>query len=258
MELTAVRAVVTGAARGLGACFARELVRAGAQVAAGDLDRAGLRQLRASVSPDDTAAGGRVLVLPLDVTDEAAVARFLEQAGREIGALNVLINNAGILRDSLLVASEADGGVRMLPTSLWRNVIDTNLGGPFLMARAFAAELLADGRSGVVVNVSSLARSGNPGQSSYAAAKSGLDAATRSWALELASHGIRVAGVAPGLIDTPIVEHIADAALGALIAGIPLGRMGRPEEIWQAVRFAIECEFFTGRTLEVDGGASLG
>lgn len=110
----------------------------------------------------------------------------------------------------------------------------------------------------MIVNISSLARTGNSGQSSYAAAKAGLDASTRSWARELAGHGIRVGGVAPGVIDTPILENVSGEALEALRSGIPLGRFGTPEEIWQGVRFVLECEFFTGRTIEIDGGSSLG
>jgi 3-oxoacyl-[acyl-carrier protein] reductase len=110
---------------------------------------------------------------------------------------------------------------------------------------------------GVIVNISSLARSGNEGQSVYAASKAGLDAATRTWALELARHHIRVAAIAPGVIDTPILENISDEARAALLAGIPVGRFGTPEEVWLALRFILECSFFTGRVIEVDGGARM-
>ena len=109
---------------------------------------------------------------------------------------------------------------------------------------------------GLVVNISSITGAGNPGQGNYAAAKAGLDAATRTWALELAQHGIRVGGIAPGLIDTPMAAGLAAAARTEMIADVPLGRMGRPEEIWAALRFIVECDFFTGRVVLVDGGAS--
>jgi 3-oxoacyl-[acyl-carrier protein] reductase len=127
------------------------------------------------------------------------------------------------------------------------------------MAREFVARALERGtRPAVIVNISSLARAGNAGQGSYSASKAALDATTRTWALELGGAGIRVAGVAPGVIDTPILEGISEAAMEKLLAAIPLGRIGRPEEVWQAVRFVLECEFFTGRTVEVDGGAAMG
>jgi 3-oxoacyl-[acyl-carrier protein] reductase len=126
------------------------------------------------------------------------------------------------------------------------------------MAREVAARMLENEvRPAVIVNISSLARSGNAGQSGYSASKAGLDACTRSWARELGPYGIRVGSVAPGVIDTPILDGISEEALGVLIGSIPIGRIGVPEEVWLAVRFVIECEFFTGRTLEVDGGALL-
>src|SRR5262249_50854239 len=108
------------------------------------------------------------------------------------------------------------------------------------------------------INFSSIARASNPGQANYAASKAGLDAATRTWALELARYGIRVGGIAPGVTDTSFLEGISETALARLVEEIPLGRLGRPEDIWRAVRFIIECGFFSGRVLEVDGGAAMG
>lgn len=258
MRVDRALAIVTGAARGLGRCFALELAREGAQVMACDVDRAGLRQLL----DEARDLPGRLLAAPVDITEDAAVDRFVETAAERLGGLNALVNNAGILRDGLLVEREGEG-IRRLPAELWRRVLDVDLTGQFLMTRAFAAEVLRRNPMGaaadaVIVNISSLARAGNPGQSSYAAAKAGLDASTRTWARELARHGIRVGGVAPGVIDTPILENISEEALETLRGGIPLGRFGTPEEVWQGVRFVLECEFFTGRTIEIDGGSSLG
>jgi 3-oxoacyl-[acyl-carrier protein] reductase len=247
------RALVTGAARGLGRHFALSLLREGAQVAAGDVNSAGLRQLKSEAAP----LPGRLLACELDVASEPSVAAFVALAERELGAPSVLINNAGILRDGRLV-TPAEGAVRKLPLLQWSKVLEVNLTGQFLMAREVAARMIETGTRGVIVNVSSLARSGNSGQSSYAASKAGLDACTRSWALELAAHGIRVGGVAPGVIDTPILAGVSGPALASLLAGIPLGRMGTPEEVWQTVKYVLSCDFFTGRTIEVDGGASLG
>jgi 3-oxoacyl-[acyl-carrier protein] reductase len=254
MKLEETRAIVTGAARGLGWHFALSLARAGARVMAGDVNAAGLRSLRSQAA----AEGLPLSVATVDIAEEEAVAAFVAAAARELGAIDVLINNAGVLRDGMLVAKDSVA-VRRLPLLQWEKVIGINLTGQFLMAREVAARMIAAGiRPGVIVNISSLARSGNAGQSGYAAAKAGLDACTRSWALELAPHGIRVGGVAPGVIDTPILDGISEEAMHTLLAAIPLGRIGTPQEVWLAVKFLIECEFFTGRTLEVDGGALVG
>jgi len=254
MRFEEIRGIVSGAARGLGRRFALGLVEAGAQVVAGDIDRAGLRQLRA----DAQGLPGSLSVAGLDIAEEESVVQFFATADAQLGGANVLINNAGILRDGLLVSGEGSEASK-LPTIQWRKVLDVNLTGQFLMARELAVRMIERGaRPGVIVNISSLARAGNAGQSSYSSSKAGLDAATRTWALELAHHGIRVGGVAPGVIDTPILEGISGEAMEKLKAGIPLGRIGQPEEVWLAVRFILECDFFTGRTIEVDGGAAMG
>lgn len=254
MRLQDVRGVVTGAAGGLGRYFTLELLRAGARVAAGDSNAAGLRALRGEAGE----LASRLWVGKLDVTDEASAAEFVAAAHEEMEGLNTLVNSAGILRDGLLV--ERDGGeVKKMTLAQWRKVLDVNLTGPFVMTREVAAKMVADTlRDGVIVNLSSLSRAGNPGQANYAASKAGLDSATRTWALELAPHGIRVGGVAPGVVDTPFLKGITQQALDSLLQGIPLGRAGAPREVWMAVRFILECDFFTGRILEVDGGASMG
>jgi 3-oxoacyl-[acyl-carrier protein] reductase len=254
MELAQVKAIVTGAAGGLGGTFALELARAGARVAAGDTNAAGLRQL----ASDAAELGAEIFIAKLDITDEGSARAFVAAAAAELGGLNVLINSAGIARDGLLLNDDG-GEIKTLPLTQWRKVVDVNLTGQFLMIREFAARVVAAGeRPAVVVNLSSIARAGNPGQANYAASKAGVDACTRTWALELARHGIRVGGVAPGVTETGFLDGFSDQALARLKAAIPLARLGRPLEIWQAVRFILECEFFTGRTVEVDGGASMG
>ena len=244
---------MVGAAGGLGGAIALELVRAGGQVVAGDVDAAGLRRLRSE------AAGlpGRLVVAPLDVADEASVTTFFAAAATELGGANGLINAAGVLGDGLLV-SHQDGEIRRLPAVLWRRVLDVNLTGSFLAVREFAVQALERNvGEAFVVNFSSLSRGGNPGQANYAASKAGIDAATRTWALELAPLGIRVAAVAPGVVDTPFLRQIAPEALARLEEAVPLGRVGTPRDVWLAVRFVIECSYFTGRVLEVDGGAAM-
>jgi 3-oxoacyl-[acyl-carrier protein] reductase len=253
MRIDSVTAVVTGAAQGLGRCFALELARAGARVMAGDIQAEGL----ATLAAEARGFPGRVETAPLDVTQEASVRGFLAETVQRLGTPNLLVNNAGILRDGLLALREDDGFVRKMPSAQWKSVIDTNLTGCYVMAREVVTLMLENGiKPGLVVNISSITGAGNPGQGNYAAAKAGLDAATRTWALELAQHGIRVGGIAPGLIDTPMAAGLAAAARTEMIADVPLGRMGRPEEIWAALRFIVECDFFTGRVVLVDGGAS--
>jgi len=254
MRLADAKAIVTGAAGGLGGYFALELARAGAAVVAGDSNAAGLRKLAADA--EDFA--GRLSVVKLDITDEASVADFISTAVERMAGLNVLVNSAGIARDGLLIHLEGSE-MKTLPLVQWRKVVDVNLTGQFLMTREFAARVVAaQGGDAVVVNLSSIARAGNPGQSSYAASKAGLDACTRTWALELARHRIRVGGVAPGVTETGFLAGFSAEALAWLRAGIPLGRLGRPEDVWMAVKFILECDFFTGRTVEVDGGAAMG
>jgi len=253
LKIAATRALVTGAARGLGRYFALALLREGARVFAGDINAAGLRSLKAEAAE----LGGELSVAALDVTSEPSVVAFVDAAARQLDGFNVLINNAAVLRDGLLVSRE-DDAIRKIPAVQWISVVEVDLIGQFLVTREAAAKMVESGAGGAIINISSLARAGNEGQSSYAAAKAGLDACTRTWALELARFGIRVGGIAPGVIDTPILEGISSARLEELRLGIPLGRIGTPDEVWQAVSFVIGCDFFTGRTIEVDGGASMG
>jgi len=253
MQLQDVRAIVTGAGSGLGQHFAVQLARAGASVAAGDIDAKGLEQLKRLT--DGTP--GQIWSSKLDVSQEASVTAFVKEASNQFNWINVVINNAGILRDGLLASNEA-GWIKKLPTAQWKQVLDVNLTGPYLVTREVVADVLTKGvKQSVVVNISSISHDGNPGQSNYSASKAGLDACTRTWALELAKHGVRVGAVAPGVVDTPMLKHISEAAMKSLVEGIPVGRIGTPEEIWLAVRFVIECDFFTGRVIEADGGASF-
>jgi 3-oxoacyl-[acyl-carrier protein] reductase len=253
MRIEDVRAVVTGAASGIGKEFALRLAEAGAFVAAGDIDAKGLEHLAAACEP----LPGRVITRTLDVSQEPSVTEFVGEVNELLGGVNALVNNAGILRDGLLAKGEA-GWVRRLPTLQWQQVIDVNLSGPYLMAREVAAGIIKRKlKEGVIVNISSISSAGNPGQSNYGAAKAGLDACTRTWALELAPYNIRVGGIAPGLIDTPLLRHISEEAKANLIAGIPLGRVGTTYEIWLALKFIVECDFFTGRVIGVDGGSTF-
>ena len=249
MQVADVRAVITGAASGLGKEFTLRCLEAGAWVYAGDIDSAELRYLRREAS----RFPGRLFVQQVDAADEISVAQFVCQARTSLERMNTAIHSAGILRDGLLV-SKVDGEIRKMNTTQWRQVIDVNLFGAFYLGREAAAVMLEQNTPGLILNISSVCRSGNAGQSNYSASKAAMDAATRSWALELGPHGIRVAALAPGIVETPMLECISEHALQCMKANVPLGRFGTVSDMWTAARFVIECEYFTGRVLEVDGG----
>ncbi len=248
MNLSDLKVIVTGGARGMGAHFAQRLLEAGARVAAGDVDEAGLARLP-----------GGIHRRRLDVADEADVTAFVRWAAEAMGGLNALVNNAGIIRDGLLVRKDrATGEVKTLARADWDAVIGVNLTGATLMARETVATMVRAGtRPGVVVNLSSVARHGNRGQSNYVAAKASLAANTVTWAREFAPFGIRVGAIAPGMIETPMTQGMNQKARDALVAIIPVGRIGVPEDVWLALRFVIECDYFSGRCLDVDGGLTM-
>jgi len=255
MQLSSFKIIVTGAAQGMGAHFARRLAEAGAQVAAGDVREEGLAQLAESTQ----GLPGKVHTRKLDVSSEADVGAFVEWAHGAMGGLNGLINNAGILRDGLLVKKDrTTGAITKLSKENWDAVIGVNLTGASMMVRDTVAKMVeTEQKPGVIVNMSSIARHGNRGQSNYTSAKAALAANTFTWAREFAPFGIRVGAVAPGMIETPMTQGMNQKARDALVANIPVGRIGLPEDIWVAVKFVLECDYFNGRTIDVDGGLSM-
>jgi 3-oxoacyl-[acyl-carrier protein] reductase len=255
MQLSSLKIIVTGGAQGMGAHFARRLAEAGAQVAVGDVKEDGL----AALAESTRGLPGKVHVRKLDVADEADVGGFVDWAAEAMGGLNGLINNAGILRDGLLVKKDrTTGAITKLTREQWDAVIGVNLTGATLMVRDAVAKMVSlDQRPGVVVNMSSIARHGNRGQSNYVSAKAALAANTVTWSREFAAFGIRVGGIAPGMIETPMTQGMNQKARDALVANIPVGRIGMPEDIWVAVRFVIECDYFSGGTIDVDGGLAM-
>ena len=255
MQLSSFKIIVTGAAQGMGAHFARRLAEAGAQVAAGDVKEEGLAQLAESTR----GLPGKVHTRKLDVSSEADVGAFVDWAFGAMGGLNGLINNAGILRDGLLVKKDrTTGEITKLSKENWDAVIGVNLTGASFMVRDTVAKMAAaEQKPGVIVNMSSIARHGNRGQSNYSAAKAALAANTVTWSREFAAFGVRVGAVAPGMIETPMTQGMNQKARDALVANIPVGRIGVPEDIWVAVKFVLECDYFNGRTIDVDGGLSM-
>lgn len=247
MKLSDLKIIVTGGAQGMGAHFTRRLIEAGAQVAAGDVNEAGLAELKGAHTRK------------LNVADEADVTSFVAWAHEKMGGLNGLINNAGILRDGLLVKKDkTTGQIQKLSKEQWDAVIAVNLTGATFMVREVVAKMAeTNGGPGVIVNMSSLARHGNRGQSNYVSAKAALAANTVTWAREFAPFKVRVGAIAPGMIETPMTQGMNQKARDALVANVPVGRVGTPEDIWLAVKFVLECDYFNGRTIDVDGGLAM-
>ncbi|MFI5299766.1 MAG: SDR family NAD(P)-dependent oxidoreductase [Polyangiales bacterium] len=248
MKLDQMKIIVTGGAQGMGAHFATRLLEAGAKVAVGDVNEEALAQLPAGIHRKR-----------LDVSNEGECESFVAWAHHEMGGLNGLINNAGIIRDGLLVNNDrTTGQVTKLSRAAWDAVIGVNLTGATLMVREAVAKMVeTEARPGVVVNISSISRFGNRGQSNYVSAKSALAANTVTWAREFASFGVRVGAVAPGMIETPMTQGMNQKARDALVAAVPCARIGLPEDIWVAVKFVIECDYFNGATIDVNGGLSM-
>jgi 3-oxoacyl-[acyl-carrier protein] reductase len=255
MDVQDAKIIVTGAASGMGKCFADQLAKDGAQVMACDVDEEGLEALADQLS----GADGEVATQVCDVSDEEDVGAMVEATVEAFGEVNGLVNNAGIFRDGLLVRKDRETGeISKMSTEKWQSVIDVDLTGPFLCTREVAAQMLDDEvDTGVIINISSVSRHGNQGQSNYSAAKAGLIADTKLWAEELSRYGIRVGAIAPGFIETPILEGMPDKMRDKMIGGVPLGRAGKPEEIYQALKFIVECDYFTGRCVDVDGGVQV-
>ncbi|CAN5326102.1 SDR family oxidoreductase [soil metagenome] len=254
MKLEDLKIVVTGAAGGMGRHFAVRLAEAGAHVAIGDVNEAGLTETAGMAK-----GPGKIHSKKLNVADEADVAAFVAWAYEAMGGLNGLINNAGILRDGLLVKKDREtGAVKTLTKEQWDAVIAVNLTGATMMVRDVVAKMVESGQKpGVIVNMSSIARHGNRGQSNYSAAKAALATNTKTWSQEFAPFGIRVGAVAPGMVETPMTSGMNQKARDALVGMIPVGRIGTPEDLWLAVKFVLECDYFNGRTIDVDGGLSM-
>src|SRR6187402_2762968 len=235
-------AIVTGASRGIGKAVALALAGSGAAVVA--LARGDQAQVTADAI---TAAGGRAIGRSVDVGDGAAVDALVKEAVETFGKVDILVNNAGITRDQLLLRMKRDD---------WDAVLHTNLTGAFVCSQA-AIKLMVRQRYGRIVNISSVVgQTGNAGQANYAASKAGLIGFTKSLARELASRNITVNAVAPGFVETDMTRAIADKASGDWMSQIPLGRIGRPEEVAAAVCFLAsdEASYITGQVLAVNGG----
>lgn len=253
MELKDKVIAVTGGAQGLGRAMALSLAAKGARLALVDLNPDTLQEAVALCKQ----AGGDARAYTANVAREEEVIELFDQVVADFGALNGVINNAGILRDGLLLKVKDGEIVKKMSLAEWQAVIDVNLTGVFLCGREAAERMIKLGCEGVILNISSIAKAGNMGQTNYSAAKAGVAAMTVTWAKELARHGIRAAAIAPGFVATEMVASMKPEALEKMTAGIPLKRLGTPEEIGHTAVYIFENDYVSGRIVEMDGGLRL-
>ena len=244
MENIEKTALVTGASRGIGRAIALALASKGFAVA---LNYAGSHDTAEAVKKEIEDAGGKAFTVQGDVSKSEDVDRIFKTVKDEFGGLDVLVNNAGINRDALLIR---------MKESNWDDVIATDLKSDFLTTKAAAAMMMRK-RKGSIINISSVVGiMGNIGQANYAAAKAGVIGLTKACAKEMAARNIRVNAVAPGFIETAMTDGIPEKIREGMIASIPMGRMGQPEDIARAVCFLAsdDASYITGQVLVVDGG----
>ena len=244
MQIEGKVAFVTGASRGIGRAIALTLAEAGADVA---VNYAGNAAAAEEVAAEIRKMGRRALILQGDVSQTEAAAAMLDAVVAEFGRCDILVNNAGITRDGLLMRMKEED---------WDAVLNTNLKGVFNCTKA-ALKYMMKQRSGKIVNIASVVGiMGNAGQANYAAAKAGYIGFTKSVAKEVASRGITVNAVAPGLIATDMTSVLPDKVIEEMAAGIPLKRAGQPVDVAKAVLFLVsdDAAYITGQTLNVDGG----
>ncbi|HLS81597.1 MAG TPA: SDR family oxidoreductase [Steroidobacter sp.] len=253
MQLEGKSVVITGAGRGIGRAMALAFAGKRADVALLDLNAADLEQTRTACE----GLGVRARTHVCNVTAEEQIGAALDAVVQDFGRLDVMVNNAGITKDALLVKAQNGKVVDKMSLEQWRSVIDVNLTGVFLCAREAAARMIALGSGGVIISTSSISRAGNMGQSNYSAAKAGVAAMTVVWAQELARYGIRAGAIAPGFTRTDILSVMRPEMIERAVSDVPLKRLAEPSEMAHAAVFIAENDFFTGRVVEVDGGQRL-
>ncbi len=259
MEIKGLVAVVTGGASGIGEAIAKALAAKGAAIVIGDMNPAGIEKVVAEIK----ASGGKAAGMPLNVTDDADTARFMDFAVKEFGSINVVVPCAGIIKDGLVISTDKETGKvkRVLSTADFRAVIDVNLVGPFITIREAVSRMVDGGWKGVVVTISSIQKQGGVGQINYSSTK----AAMALWPKILAGEfqmkgisGIRVASIAPGYVGTPMVKGMDQGALAKIVAGVHIGRLIEPEEIADTVEFIIRNDAVDATCIEVAGGLISG
>lgn len=245
--------VITGGARGLGLCMAETFAAKGANLALVDINKEDLVKAVAKIE----SHGVKAKAYAVNVAVEADVENLFNQIQADFGSVDCLINNAGIIRDGLLVKGK-DGVVeKKMSLAQWQSVIDVNLTGVFLCGREAAVKMIENKNGGVIINISSVSKDGNLGQSNYTSAKAAVAAMAVTWSKELAKHQIRSMAIAPGFMNTEILQDMKQEALEKISKTIPLNRLGEPEEIAKTALFIFENDYLSGRTIYVDGGFRL-
>ena len=262
MNLEGKVVVITGGGRGLGRAFASELAEKGANLALVDLNQDDLNATKEMA----LAKGVKVQTYVTNVAKEDEVVSLFDQIVKDFGQVDGLINNAGITRDGLIVRKKkikdevgnvTGEEIQKMSLQNWQLVIDVNLTGVFLCAREFFEKQLQLGGKGVCINISSISRNGNMGQTNYTATKAGVAEMTVTWAKEMAQHGVRCAAIAPGYINTEMVAAIREDVKQKIIDQVPIRRLGEPSEIARTAIFILENDYITGRVIEVDGGLRI-
>ncbi|MDO6500533.1 SDR family oxidoreductase [Photobacterium sanguinicancri] len=243
---------ITGAGQGLGQMMAITLAQLGADIALIDVNEEALRQTQDQCH----MLSARAMIYKADVTNEADVETAFSNIVEDFGQLDGLINNAGILRDRLLV-KQKEGVLSKMSLEQFTTVMNVNVNGTFLCGREAAAKMIETQRQGVIINISSVARAGNIGQTNYAASKAAVATMAVCWAKELSRYGIRAAAIAPGVIKTAMADQLKPEAIERLEKMVPLGRIGDAGEIAHTVKFILENDYLTGRVIEVDGGMRM-
>lgn len=244
---------ITGAGRGLGRAIALSLASQGAVLALIDVNRADLEVTEAELRSRD----GRCALFVCNVADEAEVEATFAAIADGLGGLHGLINCAGILRDGMLIKVKEGGLSEKMSLAQWQSVIDVNLTGTFLCGREGAVLMAKGGQGGVIINISSIARAGNIGQSNYAASKAGVASLVVTWARELARHQIRVMGIAPGVFATDMTAAMKPEAMARMQQAIPVGTLGQGAQLAQTVQFILANDYLSGRVIDLDGGLRL-
>ena len=253
MDLNEKNIVVTGGGQGLGLAMALEFAKAGANLSLIDINEAPLKEAVSQCEAFDVKATSYIC----NVSKEDEVIAVFDEIEKDHELIHGLINNAGILRDGLLIKVK-DGEIqKRMSLGEWQAVIDVNLTGVFLCGREAATKMIENQVPGCIINISSISKSGNAGQTNYSAAKAGVSAMATVWAKELARYGIRSAAIAPGFIATEMVAGMKPEALEKMSSGIPLKRLGEPSEVAHAARFIMENDYLSGRVVELDAALRL-
>ena len=253
MDLNGKVIVITGGAQGLGLATALRLSPKQPHIALIDTNTETLAEAKQLIEDAGATASSWIC----NVTQEDEVDQTFNQIATQTGRLDAVVNNAGITRDSLFLKIKEGVVEKRMSLGQWQQVIDVNLTGTFLCGRAAATEMVKAGNGGCIINISSISRHGNMGQTNYTATKAGVAAMAVTWSKELARQSIRCAAIAPGFIGTEMVLTMKSEALEKITAGIPARRLGQPDEIAKTVEFILENDYVNGRVIEVDGGLRI-